>query len=167
MANSITNRNHDVTEHLSMQNGLTSVVISLLVLSGSALTNNGWEEDLVVWLASHDQAIFGRGVVGFDLSEIPWNVEQFEAEKSFLLKVIERAKSKQDWARLTYEPREDWVINSLDKLYQMVAHFSEKDIDVQSALSWQAEKPTERIVCPKHNVLEHRYGCVVCNDEDG
>lgn len=166
MANSITNRNHDSTKYLSMQNGLTSVVLSLLALSGSALASNEREKDLIVWLASHDQAIFGRGVVGFDLSEIPWTVEQFEAEKSFLLKVIGRAKSQQDWARLTYKPREDWVINALDKLYQMVAHLSEKDIDLQAALSWQAEKPTERIVCPKHNVLEHWYGCVVCNDEE-
>jgi hypothetical protein len=150
-----------------MQNGLTGVVISLLALSGSALANSEREKDLIVWLASHDQAIFGRGVVGFDLSEIPWTIEQFGEEKNFLLNVIERAKSKQDWARLTYEPREDWVINSLDKLYQMIAHFGEKDIDVQAALSWQAERPTERIVCPKHNVLEHSYGCVVCNDEDG
>ena len=164
MANVITNKHWHTPEVLRMRNGLTSVVIALLALSGSALAATDAEKDIVVWLASRDQHIFGLGAVDFDLSDIPWTAEQFEAEKSFLLKVIRRAQSKQDWGMLEYEPREDWAIDSLETLYRMVSHFFQEYIDPDSALNWQTEKPTMYSVCQKHGVLHHRSGCVICND---
>jgi hypothetical protein len=165
MANIITNKHWNTSEVLPMRNGLTSVVISLLALNGSALAATDAEKELVVWLASHDQNCFGIGAVGFDLSDIPWTTERFEAEKSFLLNVIRRAKSKQDWVLLRYEPREDWVYDCLEMLHQMISHFFKEYINPRSALNWQVKKPATFIVCQKHGVLHHLNGCVVCNDE--
>ncbi|GCF10136.1 hypothetical protein [Dictyobacter arantiisoli] len=96
MGNRITNECVESSESLKMSNGLTSVMISLLVLSGSALAEREHEKLLIVWFASRDQALSGMGTVGFDLNEIPWTAEQFEAEKHFLLAVIRRAQSMQD-----------------------------------------------------------------------
>ncbi|SRR5581483_9223363 len=98
MGNRITNKCVDAAESLKMSNGLTSVVLSLLVLSGSALAVSEREKRLIIWFASRDQSISGSGTVGFDLSESPWTGEQFETEKHFLLAVIHRAQSMQDWA---------------------------------------------------------------------
>ena len=167
MGNRITNECVDASESLKMSNGLTSVVISLLVLSGSALAESEYEKLLIVWFASRDQALSGMGTVGFDLNEIPWTVEQFEAEKHFLLAVIRRAQSMQDWGRLCYEPREDWALTSLEKLSQMISHFPATCINPHTALDQQAEwRPVEFVLCPKHGALQHALGCVVCNDGD-
>ena len=167
MGNRITNECVDASESLKMSNGLTSVVISLLVLSGSALAKSEREKLLIVWLANRDQALSGMGTVGFDLNEIPWTLEQFEAEKHFLLAVIRRAQSMQDWGRLCYKPREDWALASLEKLAQMISHFPATCINPSIALDQQVEwRPVEFVLCPKHGTLQHALGCVVCNDGD-
>ena len=167
MGNRITSECVDASESLKMSNGLTSVVISLLVLSGSALAESEREKLLIVWFASHDQALSGMGTVGFDLNEIPWTFEQFEAEKRFLLGVIHRAQSMQDWGRLCYQPREDWALTCLEKLTQMISRFPMACINQEIARDQQAWwRPTEYILCPKHGVLQHALGCVVCNDGD-
>ncbi len=163
MANHITNKYADTKEVLAMRNGLTDVVMSLLALSGSALARTNDEKDIVVWLASRDQHSFGLGAVGFDLSAIPWQAEKFETEKAFLLNVIRRAQSKQDWHMLGYEPREDWVYDSLETLYQMVSHFCKEYINPASARKWQENKPATYVICQKHGVLHHWNGCIVCN----
>ena len=167
MANHITHKCVDASESLMMSNGLTSVVVSLLVLSGSALAESEREKLLIVWFASRDQALSGMGTVGFDLNEIPWTAEQFEAEKHFLLAVIRRAQSMQDWGRLCYEPREDWALTRLEKLAQMISHFPVTCINQEIALEQQAWwRPAEFVLCPKHGALQHAMGCVVCNDGD-
>jgi len=167
MGNLIINTCGDASESLQMSNGLTSVVLSLLVLSGSALAESEREKLLIIWFASRDQALSGMGTVGFDLNEIPWTVEQFEAEKHFLLAVIRRAQSMQDWGRLCYEPREDWALGCLEKLAQMINHFPITCINPQIALDRQAWwRPNEFVLCPKHDALQHAMGCIVCNDGD-
>ncbi len=167
MGNHITNECVDPSESLKMSNGLTSVVISLLVLSGSALAQSECEKRLIVWFASRDQALSGGGTMSFDLNEIPWTVEQFEAEKHFLLAVIRRAQSMQDWGRLCYEPRKDWALASLEKLAQMISHFPMTCISQEIALDQQAWwRPEAYVLCPKHGALQHALGCVVCNDSD-
>jgi len=116
-----------ISDSLKMNNGLTSVVLSVLALSGSALARTEREKDLVTWLATRDQAIYGIGTVGFDLSEIPWTHEQFEAEKHFVLKMIDAARTKLHWELLSYQPHEEWVMQRLEKLAGMIEHFK-KDI---------------------------------------
>ena len=60
-------------------NGLTAVVLDVLVLSGPALARTDWELDTVVWLASHEQACRGNGLVSFDVAELPWTADGFVA----------------------------------------------------------------------------------------
>ena len=167
MGNRITNKCVDASESLKMSNGLTSVVLTLLVLSGSALAGSEREKLLIVWFASHDQDLSGIGTVGFDLNEIPWTVEQFETEKHFLLAVIRRAQSRQDWGRLCNEPREDWALASLEQLAHMISHFPVTCINQEIALDQQAWwRPAELVLCPKHSALQHALGCVVCHVGD-
>lgn len=167
MGNRITSEGVEASEAVKMSNGLTSVVLSLLALSGSALAQSEREKLLIVWFASHDQSLSGPGTVGFDLNEIPWSVEQFEAEKHFLLAVIRRAQSMQDWDRLKYEPREEWVLACLEKLAHMISQFPVTCIKQEIALDHQAWwRPTTWLLCPTHGVLHHPQGCIMCNDGD-
>ena len=39
----------------------------------------------MVWLAEHDQEVFGSGMVGFDLDDIGWEAEQFRVQQGFVL----------------------------------------------------------------------------------
>jgi len=56
---------NDVVEPISMSNGLTSVFIEVLVISGSILANTDREKELIIWLAQRDQSVVGIGTVGF------------------------------------------------------------------------------------------------------
>jgi len=69
---------------ISMSNGTTSVVISILVLAGSRLAISERQKELIVWLAYQDQSVRGIGTVGFYMNEIPWSKDCFEEEKQFL-----------------------------------------------------------------------------------
>lgn len=81
-------------QHISMSNGLTSVFISTLGLSGTRLAKTDDEKRMIIWLLEKDQSAIGSGTVGFDICEMPWNPVSFYATKCFLLNVIEGAKRK-------------------------------------------------------------------------
>jgi hypothetical protein len=156
-------------ECINMSNGLTSVFVSTLALSGSALAQTDRERELVVWLAEHDQDVVGIGTVSFSLVDIPWTSAGFEAEQRFLLKVIAAAQAQTGWERLSYSPNEELLLPRLAKFAQLVRQFTADHVDPSSYQVW-LDWPPEYAVpagfprCPQHQVLLHWQGCVVCND---
>jgi hypothetical protein len=159
MSNAITHRARPDLPSLEMNNGLTSVVLSVLVLAGSSLANVPWQQQMVIWLASHDQGIYGLGMVDFDLAELPWRVEIFSQQKRFLLEVVARAENQTGWERLSYQPHLEWVMRSLEQLRGLV-QFVAEDLLLEPAMV-----EFEAVICPKHQVLQHEFGCLLCNDE--
>ncbi|NJK48242.1 hypothetical protein HC931_08690 [Candidatus Gracilibacteria bacterium] len=169
MGNNITNdKNYSQKERLdkmlAMSNGLTAVLIEVLSLSASYLAKTDAEIDFAIWVACHDQAIMGRGMVGFDLSELPWSTENFEAEKRFLLRVVDSAKAKQYWNLLDYEPREEMVLCSLEKFKDLIEDFSKEFISTNNFWSKTLPKPAKHKKCSLHNIYLHEEGCVICNN---
>ena len=67
-------------DSLQMSNGGTDVLISILALSGSVIARTENEKRLMVYLSENDQ-IIGRGCVGFDIVEMPWEKATFEEDK--------------------------------------------------------------------------------------
>jgi hypothetical protein len=159
MSNSISHRARPDLPSVDMNNGLTSVVLSVLVLAGSRLATTPWQQQMVVWLASRDQDIYGRGLVGFDLAELPWRTEIFEAQKSFLLEVVARAENKTGWERLSYQPHLEWVMRSLTQLRVLLEAFVVGDVPLEPVVTDFAV-----VMCEKHQVLQHEFGCLLCND---
>ncbi len=98
MANtiSLSSKIAHLTDSLRMSNGLTSVFIEVLVISGSLLATTYREKEIIIWLAQRDQSVVGIGTVGFDIDEMPWTVDSFEREKEFVLYTISAAKEGQD-----------------------------------------------------------------------
>ena len=78
-----------IGERISMSNGLTSVFIDVLGLSGTHLAKTAAEKRMIVWLLEKDQSAVGGGSVGFDVSEMPWTDTDFDDMKRFMLDVIE------------------------------------------------------------------------------
>ena len=163
MGNRITNRTYSADESLKMNNGLTTVFIEALAVSASVLASTEREKLFAVWLACHDQQICGIGTVGFDISDMPWTKLGFQAQKDFLFEVIRSAQSKAYWHLLGYQPgREDWVVESLEKFRQLIAHFSKERIVPEEKRRSAHNMPSTFLQCPKHKVFVHQAGCILC-----
>lgn len=161
-----------LADSLNMSNGLTSVFIEVLVISGSILASTNREKELIIWLAQRDQSIVGIGTVGFKIDEIPWTTDSFDMEKAFIINTILHAKRSTGWERLSYIPNQVWLIDCLEKFQTMIAAFDKKDIDPGSYLQWTEidaddESPTIPIghpLCEEHFILLSCHGCILCNN---
>jgi hypothetical protein len=152
-------------EPLRMSNGLTSVFVSVLALAASELARTDEQRFWAAWIASIDQGIFGGGIVGFDLTEMPWKIVSLESDQDFWLQVIAAAKQKTGWERLDYQPREDWVMWKLDEFAVLIKAFEAVRINPDETRDWEYDaRPRTLELCPKHLVYLHAYGCVICND---
>lgn len=161
MANLITCERADGSPYLQLSNGSMAVLISVLLLAGSDLASSDWERELVVWLAEHDQGIYGRGVVGFDLDEIAWSPDQLAAQRAFLVRVIDLALAHHRWEILGYDP--PFVAEQLLRLREMVEQYPAAIVAAGREWQWHGGPPTgER--CPHHAVFLHTHGCAICND---
>ena len=164
MANLITYREGVNVPPLQMSNGLTSVFVSVLSLAASALAETDHQRELAVWIASRDQAVYGLGLVGFDLADLPWSKSKFAEDQAFLLRVIEAAKAKVGWEHLDYSPNEAWLFDCLDYFAEMVRAFSVEHALVEEERIWPfGGKPESFRLCTKHHVYLHNMGCVLCN----
>ena len=134
-------------EWLHMSNGLTAMFLFVLALSGSRLAKDDKEKELIIWIIEHDDTVYGRGCNAFDISEMPWDVNNFEKERDFIFKVIEGAKEKLGWESIedTFKPREDWVFSSLDTFYKLVKNFDKKYIDKEAYTEWKYFVPGFRL----------------------
>jgi hypothetical protein len=159
MGNLITNNKAGDLD-LKLSNGGTSVLLSVLLLSGSDLAETEWEKELVTWLAGRDQNILGLGVVGFDIAEFAWSKADFPAQKAFLLKMIDLALTKHRWDALDYDPpyAQDYLRDFRKLVEAYLAEYVE-----QKEWDWWL-KPEEFAKCPKHLVFMHEEGCTICND---
>lgn len=162
-------KNND--EWLCMSNGGTSVLLTVLVLSGSRIAKIKREKELIIWLAEHDQNAAGLGTVGFDISGMPWIKGGFKSEKEFLIQVIEGAFAKAGWETLDHEPDEDIVFGFLSTFQKLVEGFREEFIIENSYRKWialvddpQCGIPKGMPKCSKHGAYLYYGGCIVCND---
>ncbi|RUT44533.1 hypothetical protein EJP82_18145 [Paenibacillus anaericanus] len=175
MGNSISmpeNLRH-LVDSIKMSNGLTSVFIEVLTISGSILAKADREKEIIIWLAQQDQSVVGIGTVGFDIDDIPWTTENFEREKDFMLRAISNAIGGLGWERLSYEPRKDWVIGCLEQFKLMIDIFDKSNININSYIEWSEieegdNNPTIPFgypKCQKHSIYLSCHGCILCNDE--
>lgn len=150
-------------ETLDMSNGATDVLLATLSLAGAALARTVAEERLLIWLASHDQTCIGRGNAGFDLNELPWTPEAFDAERAFLLRVVDAAMAQTGWERLSYHPDPERARDNLARLRRLLESLQPTDLegaDPEPPLGW----PDTHARCPRHGVFLHAAGCLLCHD---
>ena len=159
--------------HFAMSNGLTSVLIDVLGLSGTRLAKTDTEKRMIVWLLEKDQSAAGGGTVGFDICEMPWNDRGFDDMKRFWLCVIEAAKRRTGWELLDYPPNEALLFPCLDRFHELISKAEPDIIDHGAVESWLCdtrEDPDDPILCgypqcPKHHVFLTVFGCHLCNGQ--
>lgn len=148
----------------AISNGGTDLLVAALCMAGTPLARTPQQVRLMVWLASHDQVLLGRGVVGFDLADLPWEPATFDADRRFLLAVVAAARTRRGWERLDYTPPPDLPEANLDRFAALIDALEPADVawdeDRAPCLGW----PEEIRRCAIHDAYEHAYGCVVCND---
>ncbi len=172
MGNIITAHHDYSIPDLVMSNGLTSVFLSVLLLSGSEIAQTDWEVASLVWLAEHDQGIVGSGTVGFDVWDLVWTYDGFAEQRAFLLRVVDGALARHGWVRLDYQPPEELLFPALVAFREMVASYpSEYAHKSPWESPWaEAALRADRATCPRHGVYLHSLGesdaecCIVCND---
>jgi hypothetical protein len=142
---------------ISMSNARTFLFMQALSLATSALAREDSEREFAVWFAARDQAVFGAGTVGFDVSEMPWRPESFTADRDFVIRAIDRAKVGVDWKKY------GWQVGALDAPFEsfgaMVASFALADA------APDPDRPNHFRLCERHAVYQHAYGCPLCNDQ--
>ncbi|AIQ53415.1 hypothetical protein R70331_18985 [Paenibacillus sp. FSL R7-0331] len=163
-----------LVDSLHLSNGLTSVFIEVLAISGSLLARTNREKELIIWLVQRDQAIVGSGTVDFDIDEMPWTIDSFESEKEFILRAISNAMNGLGWERLSYEPHRDWVIECLEQFRQMISAFDKEYVNLNNYLVWtEIEEDDDWPIipkgypkCEKHDVYLSCHGCILCNNRN-
>ncbi len=158
------------SETICMSNGLTDVLIDVLVLSGSRLAQTVDERRLIVWLAEKDQSKVGIGTVGFDIREMPWNIERFEENRQFMLKTVELAQNRIDWKNLDYAPDEKMLFPVLQQFSEMISKLTAECVLSNALGEWilAADKNDPVLCdfprCEKHGALLSCFGCHICNN---
>jgi hypothetical protein len=144
---------------LGLSNGGTDVLFDVLTLAGCDLAETAWEQNLVLHFADGHRV--GRGIAGFDLSEIPWTAD-WRAEKEFFLRMIDTAADGHGWDRLRYDP--PYAAKWLSVYRAMVAGF----IPVPAAAAREADwvtAPREELLarCGLHGLYQGEEGCRLCD----
>jgi len=164
MSNTISNVRLSINDYLKLSNGATDVFIDVLVLSGSLIAQTRWQKELVVFLSLNDQEIKGEGCVGFDISDLGWEIDNFTDQKQFILKIVNSALKKTNWNALTYDPDEIKVFSNLRRFKEMVINFSIQLVEQSGIQIWNNKfTEIEFKKCPKHKVFVHSSGCKLCH----
>lgn len=156
---------------LSMSNGTSAVFFTVLGLSGSRLAKSKKKKEIIIWPLEKDQEYIGRGAVGFNICDIPWEIDTFMEERNFLLNVIRRVKEKIGWETLNYNPNEEFVFPNIDTFFDMINEFNPKYIDENNYKEWlDASEEFDPLnqgfpVCEEHKMLLTCFGRYACNDE--
>ncbi|MFI5496085.1 hypothetical protein [Actinoplanes sp. NPDC051859] len=145
---------------LSLSNSATDVFQSVLQFALSDLAQTPWELAFARWFALHDQNLSGRGTVGFDLAEVPWDPAQSGTQRQFLVDAIDRALTRYRWDELCYDPPH--AAEYLREFRGVVAAFEPVSTHDGPGIGWPAADEWEAR-CERHAVHCSDLGrCRVC-----
>ena len=170
MANTIYLNNKD---SMSMSNGCTDVFLTTIGLSGSRLAVTYGEKRLILWLLERDQWVWGRGIVGFNLAEMPWDIENLESQKQFFCSVINGVLEESGWETLDYKPNKDLLAPQIRSFRRLIGALEVEDIIVGAKKEWleasenEAWRQGRYVFCSRHGILLTDTGCPACHDMSG
>ena len=164
MSNFITNNRINKSGNIKLSNGATDVLIDVLILSGTSLAQTRWQKELVIFLSLNDQEIKGQGCVGFEIADLGWELDNFEEQQKYLLKIIDSALKKTNWEMLNYKLDEKKVFHNLRRLEEMIINYPVELVKQHDIQTWNKEfNEIEFELCPKHKVYMHPFGCKICH----
>lgn len=152
-----------------MSNGGTDAFLNVLLISGSPLAKTISQKRLLVWLAEKDQ-IVSRGCSGFNIIDMPWDLDTFDEDKMFLISVINAALERRHWELLDYSPNVEIIDRYLEQFKSLLTAITPQKINKTALHDWLSDKDNDDPVncgfpkCQEHGVLLSFLGCQVCNN---
>jgi len=162
-------RNDPQEEQVSISDTGTNVLLTVLVLAGSALAETDSQRRLIVWLA--EQKLNEGVCAGFSLSDMPWDAESFEADRQFMVRTADAASQKTGWQTLNYWPNAKALMPMLGWFRKGFVRLKAADIDPARLTHWLSEQNEDDPVlngfprCKKHKAYLTWNGCIACGGE--
>jgi hypothetical protein len=161
MAGSITWTENGTPQSIVGGEGLMSQVFMLLAVAAARSARSPAERAVAAWFAWHDISVYGREVETIALEEIPWTGTP-EEKRGFLVRVVESLAGARWIDLFELSPKVADVEGVLGRLRAA--------LDVFDAAGERPEEetgPARRYGrCLLHGVPMHRYGCIVCNQDE-
>ena len=148
----------DGKDNIAMSNQGTDVFLDMLI--DCALSDEMSESQLnILEFFEEKKYINGHspGTVSFDIEEMPWNKPSFIDDKSWLQKLIQKAKDPASWKKLKYVPEPEIVFPWLDQFSEMIERLNINDdskklnisdnnskLFFKKGLGWKACRDEER-----------------------
>ena len=170
MANHISHISKNVSHSIS--NGWTTVLYSVLLISGSKLAETHWEKLFLIWLAEHDQNHLGQGMVGIDVDSIHWSNSEYEQQGEFIVKIAQNAINNSCWNELNYNTDEKVLVELLNLWSDVFSNVRIDNIVVKDDFAWYNKpKPFQvEMKCHIHGIFLNQLGntkkdcCYLCHN---
>jgi hypothetical protein len=143
---------------MKLSNGGSEVFLDVLAMPACELAQTAFERGFALLLCN---SRIGLGNEGFDLDELPWSAD-WEAERAFLLRVIELAQSHFHWELLSYEPPH--ADRYLADYAEVVRTYHPPTQPVDLPRMWDPSPVAAAFTrCPKHGLYLGDYtDCRLC-----
>ena len=156
-------------EIISWPNGLTCVLLARIAVAAAELYQTDWQRNFARFVATYDQNRGPIGCVGFDLSEIPWgeSEEEYTTNKRFVVEAVVHAASREVAPRLPYypNPEREAAHRECLRAFALLVHlFDRNRWPEPRPVGWNWFFPPADVVCVRHRLFCHAYGCMVCPD---
>lgn len=171
MANIFGVRHTDSPDALiSISDRGAEALFNILVLAASALAETESQKRLTVWLAEHDRN-YGVGNVGFFLADMPWDAASFEADRQFMVRVMDAASQKTGWEVLEYRPNAEHLMPMLGWFRKSFVRLKPEDANPEALENWLGDMDDDDPVfhgfprCQQHGAYLAWCGCHICNSK--
>ena len=155
------------SEKISISDLGAEVLLHTLVLAGSALAETDSQRQLIVWLAEHDGHA-GNGGIGFYLAEMPWIPMHFEADRRFMVNVVDAASRKTGWEKLPVQPVGVQLMPVLGWMRKHFVRLRPEQLSPDAYTVWLDGMEDDDPVlngfpqCPRHGIYLTWLGCRIC-----
>jgi hypothetical protein len=152
-----------VREGIEADEGQISQLFTVLALGAARTARSSPERAAAAWLAWHDIAVYGPAVATLALEDVPWEGEP-EGRRAFLVRAVDSLGGRW-WADLF--PVTPPVSEIRAMLARLRAALDRSDLASAEPGSEPGEADVPRFGrCLLHAVPLHRFGCIVCNQDE-
>lgn len=151
---------HEPRPVLALSNRSAVVLFDVLSLAACALARTEWEQRFAVLCC--DSTRIGLGMDGLSIDEVPMAKESWQQNCDFVLRVIERARTRYRWDVLGYEPLT--ILESLTRLHEIVRGYMPRFPLPEPGWRWSSGPlEQESWLCTEHPVFLGTFGvCRFC-----
>jgi hypothetical protein len=137
-----------------------SQIFTILAVAAARRARTRAERSVSAWIAWHDISVYGRDVDSIALDEIPWEGDP-EDKRAFLVRTVDSLEGA-GWAALfEVRPKVGRLQELLGRLRAALVVY-----DATPAAAEEGEPARRYGRCLLHVVPLHRYGCIVCNQDE-